>query len=143
MTSSQASHNRHSQSNCINRILYLCVFSYAVSSQASQPSQFVLKQLEEVACDVGILGIPGLGITDTAACTYLSGFTAVPKLAVGLYSTQNGTFNPCCRDMIVTFRAQLFKGGIQIPITGQKTIDSPLGSDAKVTFGHFFVLCIH
>jgi hypothetical protein len=102
----------------------------------------VLKQLEEVACDVGILRIPGLGITDTASCTYLSGFTAVPKLAVGLYSTQNGTLNPCCRDMIVTFRAQLFKGGNQIPITGQKTIDNPLGSDAKVTFRHLCFVSI-
>jgi hypothetical protein len=113
--------------------LLFIVGSYLHFTESSaQDSHIVLSQVQEAICDVGFLDQPN--DPQGRNCSMLTGFQSVPNIHVALFRESGGQLSPCCGDLVITFRAQLFKDGAEVSLTGRRSVDSELGAQAEVTF---------
>ncbi len=114
-------------------LLYIAVFGVCFKVSSAQSSRVVLRQIQAAACDIGFLDRPNLE-SQGRNCSMLTGFQSVPNIGVALFRENGTELSPCCGDLVTSFRAQLFKDGVEVPITGRRTMDSTLGAQATVTF---------
>ncbi len=121
------------ETNAMNRILLFIAASLLCFQESSgQGSRIVLSQVQSSICDIGFLDRPDLN--QSRNCSMLTGFQSVPNISVALFRENGGELSPCCGDLVTTFRAQLFRNGTEVPLTGRRTLDSTLGAQAAVTF---------
>jgi hypothetical protein len=125
------------ESNAMNSInsvlvLFIAATSLSIGNLSAQASNVVLRQVVAATCDVGILDPPNA--QQIRNCSMLTGFQSVPNISVALFLENGGVLSPCCGDLVITFRAQLFRNGAEVLLTGRRTLDSAMGAQAAVTF---------
>ena len=104
-----------------------------ISHASNLEQQISLRQTAPAICDIGWLDVPDQAVHNVS-CNMFSGFLAIPSLTVALYSGVDGNFTLCCDDVAVSFSTQLFKGNVEIPLTGQKTLETSVNNLSPVIF---------
>ena len=114
--------------------LFFCILGSISVVTRAQQLQILIKQTDSTSCDVGWLDPPDEINPQNTSCSMLSGFQSVPVVSVSLFIQDDSGVSPCCGRESAQFRARLFKGDVEIPLTGRKSLNSAIGDFATVSF---------